>query len=513
MSLTVAEVQQRDLGLPGGWTRTKFGEIYELVYGKSLTKAARNTDGAYPVYGSSGIVDYHDAFLVEGPAIVVGRKGAAGAVTFSRGPCWPIDTTYYVRDCEHIDIRYSYYFLTSLRLGQFDRSTAIPGLNRDDAYDLAVNLPPLSEQRRIVAKIEELFSEMDKGIGNLEKAREQLRVYRQAVLKHAFEGKLTTQWRADNKDKLQSPEQLLARVKKTRSAHHDQKLKEWEEAVRTWELKAGQTRKRPSKPRSFTQPREITPGEMQSLPSLPKNWRLVRLCEIAQIGSGMSVSATRVLEDPIEVAYLRVANVQRGFLDLSEIKFMRIEGSQLPNLQLKRWDVLFNEGGDRDKLGRGWVWQSEISPCITQNHVFRASPYRTSESNSKLLSHWGNTFGQGYFEKTGKQTTNLASINKTVLSEFPVPLIPLEEQDEICKRLERTMTILGTQDEAISVALKQAGLLRQSILQKAFSGQLVAQDPNDEPASALLERIKAQKLAQSHSAKRRNKRRRARATA
>ena len=339
------------------------------------------------------------------------------------------------------------------------------------------------------------------------------KVYRQAVLKHAFEGKLTAQWREDNKDQLENPEQLLARIRRACSARYDHKLKEWEEAIRTWELKSGKTRRRPSRPRKFVQPREIAPEEVQSLPNLPENWCFVRLCEIAQVGSGMSVSVSRVLDDPIRVAYLRVANVQRGFLDLSEIKFMRIERSHLPNLQLKKWDVLFNEGGDRDKLGRGWIWQSEISPCITQNHVFRASPHLASESNSKLLSHWGNTFGQGYFEKTGKQTTNLASINKTVLSEFPVPLIPFAEQDEICNQLDGTMRILDKQDEAISVALKQAGLLRQSILQKAFSGQLVAQDPNDEPASALLERIKAEKVAQTHNAKLRKTRRRVKATA
>ena len=113
-------------------------------------------------------------------------------------------------------LRYSFYFLTSFRLDQFrpihniGRST---GLNRDDAYELVVLLPPLAEQRRIVAKIEELFSELDKGVENLEKARKQLKVYRQAVLKHAFEGKLTAQWREENKDQLENPEQLLARYK------------------------------------------------------------------------------------------------------------------------------------------------------------------------------------------------------------------------------------------------------------------------------------------------------------
>ncbi len=374
------------------------------------------------------------------------------------------------------------------------RGGAMNNISLGDLRSLQILVPPLNEQLRIVEKIEELFSELDKGVESLKTARAQLNVYRQAVLKHAFEGKLTAQWREENKDKLEKPEQLLARIKQERGARYERQLKEWKAAVKGWEER-GKPGKKPAMPSQFKPPRDITPEEIEPLPSIPKRWCFVRLCEVAQVGSGMSVSAARNIDNPIEVAYLRVANVQRGFLDLSDIKYMSIEKYQLASLQLKDWDVLFNEGGDRDKLGRGWVWQAEITPCITQNHVFRASPYLTSESNSKLLSHWGNTFGQKYFNKTGKQTTNLASINKTVLSEFPVPLIPAEEQDEIHKQIDWTMTILDAQERDISVALDQADVLRQSILKRAFSGSLVKQDSGDEPASVLLDRIKAEREA------------------
>ena len=102
-----------------------------------------------------------------------------------------------------------------------------------------------------------------------------------------------------------------------------------------------------------------------------------------------------------------------------------------------------------------------------------------------------NTFGQRYFDKAGKQTTNLASINKTVLSQFPVPLIPYAEQEEICTQIDRSMMSLDAQEQEIARALGMADLLRQSILKKAFSGQLVAQDPNDETAGVLLAKIRA----------------------
>ena len=389
-----------------------------------------------------------------------------------------------------IDERFGFYACKALRLP--DR-----GYSRHYAFLKKSKIPlaPPNEQRRIVAKIEELFSELDKGIESLKTARAQLKVYRQVVLKHAFEGKLTAQWREENKDKLETAAQLLTRIRRQRDALYEQQLKDWKVAIKNWEEKDRQGKRLP-KPRKFRETENIRSDEIDGLPSIPRDWRLVRLCQIAQIGTGMSVSATRTLEDPLDVPYLRVANVQRGYLDLSAVKTMTIEKSQLDRLQLKKWDVLFNEGGDRDKLGRGWIWQSQIAPCITQNHVFRASSFMASKFNSKIISYWANAFGQQYFEKKGKQTTNLASINKTVLSHFPIPLIPREEQEELCKQIEKFMTILDTQEQEITSAFRLAGLLRQSILKEAFSGQLVEQDPNEEPATVLLERIKAERASQ-----------------
>ena len=408
-----------------------------------------------------------------------------------------------------ISRQYLYFFVSSeaFRRQAKHNMTGAVGQRRVSARYMAdhpVPIPPIREQHRISAKIEELFSELDKGVESLKTARAQLEVYRQAVLKHAFEGKLTAQWREENKDKLETAEKLLARIRRERDAHYEQQLRDWKVAIKNWEEK-GRQGKKPPKPRKFRETENIQSDEVDGLPSIPGNWRLVRLCQIAQIGTGMSVSAARILEDPIDVSYLRVANVQRGFLDLSTVKTMTIEKSQLDRLRLKKWDVLFNEGGDRDKLGRGWIWQSQVAPCITQNHVFRASSFMASEFSSKLISYWANAFGQQYFEKKGKQTTNLASINKTVLSHFPVPLIPPEEQEELCKQIDKFMTILDTLEQETTIAFRVAWLLRQSILKEAFSGELVEQDPSDEPAAVLLERIKAEKASQKPRAKTRQR--------
>jgi type I restriction enzyme, S subunit len=164
----------------------------------------------------------------------VGRKGAAGEVHLAESECWPIDTTYYVKAPQNWSIRFHYYLLKCLRLDQHDRSTAIPGLNRNDAYGIEIPVPPLPTQHRIVEKIEELFSELDHGVESLKKAQKQLRTYRQAVLKDAFEGKLTKEWREQQSD-LPTPEELLEQIKAEREAHRERELTEWKKEVEQWE--------------------------------------------------------------------------------------------------------------------------------------------------------------------------------------------------------------------------------------------------------------------------------------
>lgn len=136
-----------------------------------------------PVYGSNGIVGYHSSALIDKPCLIVGRKGAAGAVHKSEIPCWAIDTTYYVIPPENVSLSFLYYLFSSLDFPALDRSTAIPGLNRDDAYAVEIPFPPFPEQERIVNRIEELFSDLDAGVAALERVRAGLKRYKASVLK------------------------------------------------------------------------------------------------------------------------------------------------------------------------------------------------------------------------------------------------------------------------------------------------------------------------------------------
>ena len=137
------------------WPIVELGEVISLEYGKPL-KSENRVDGPYPVFGSNGVVGYHDHYLIEGPAIIVGRKGTAGAVNYCKKPCFPIDTTFYVqiRNQRQLDIRFCYYQLLSIDLEKTNVQAGVPGLNRNDAYRKFIALPPLKIQQNIVAELE-----------------------------------------------------------------------------------------------------------------------------------------------------------------------------------------------------------------------------------------------------------------------------------------------------------------------------------------------------------------------
>ena len=247
-------------------------------------------------------------------------------------------------------------------------------------------------------------------------------------------------------------------------------------------------------------PEPVQP-DTAGLPALPPGWVWASLDMLGEIASGVAKGSKIGADIEVrEVPYLRVANVQRGFLDLSEVKTILATERDIAELTLKNGDVLFNEGGDRDKLGRGWIWRDEVADCIHQNHVFRMRPY-LPEVLPELISHHGNTFGKTWFQNAGKQTTNLASINMTMLRMFPVPLGPADEQRELLTQLELQIEQIDQQERAVELGLKQSSAQRQNILRAAFSGQLVPQDPNDEPASVLLERIRAERATQTAAKK------------
>jgi type I restriction enzyme S subunit len=204
----------------------------------------------------------------------------------------------------------------------------------------------------------------------------------------------------------------------------------------------------------------------------PEEWTWGQLQEIADVRGGVQKGAKpRPGEALREVPYLRVANVQRGWLDLSEMKKIAASEAKIRDLTLRPGDVLFNEGGDRDKLGRGWIWEGQIEECIHQNHVFRAR-LRDAGMQPKFFSWFGNTAGTSYFIDQGKQTVNLASLSMTKLRELPVPIPSAEEQAEIVRRVERLLEVADELLVRVQAASRRVERTSQAVLAKAFRGEL-----------------------------------------
>jgi len=322
----------------------------------------------------------------------------------------------------------------------------INNLRRADLETLTFQLPPLAEQETIVAEIEKQFSRLDEAVANLKRVKANLKRYRAAVLKAAVEGRLVPT-EADLARKegrmYETGSELLKRILSMRR--------------KQWSGRSGYVE--PSDPNA------------EFIPDLPKGWALARLDAIASLKGGITVDKGRKDSSARSVPYLRVANVQRGYLDLSDVKQIDAPAADVEQLRLLRGDILFNEGGDRDKLGRGWIWEDQLADCIHQNHVFRARLF-SSDVESKLVSWWGNSFGKDYFSREGKQTTNLASINITKLSAFPIPIPPAAEQARIVAEVDRHFSLIHGVEEQTESALKRAERLRNSVLACAFTGTI-----------------------------------------
>lgn len=223
-----------------------------------------------------------------------------------------------------------------------------------------------------------------------------------------------------------------------------------------------------------------------ALPSLPSGWRWDRLGNVADVVGGVTKDAKKQSDPTIpEVPYLRVANVKRAALDLGQVTMIRVPETKAQALRLLPGDVLMNEGGDRDKLARGWVWQGEIDDCIHQNHVFRAR-LRT-DLNPYFLSWTANTFGQRWAERNGKQSVNLASISLSMIRKMPVVVAPGAESDAAIQQLHQKLDATSALRKELEKGRARSAALRRAILAAAFSGRLTGFSSDTEVIEEMAE--------------------------
>jgi type I restriction enzyme S subunit len=202
--------------------------------------------------------------------------------------------------------------------------------------------------------------------------------------------------------------------------------------------------------------------------TFPKTWEFVSTRDVAVVGSGVTLGKDLSGIKVVELPYLRVANVQDGYIDTSEMKTVRVPEKDVAQYLLQPGDVLMTEGGDFDKLGRGGVWNGRISPCLHQNHIFRVRPNQALLDPHYLGAVIASEYGKRYFMRIAKRTTNLASINKTQLNAFPFFRPPLPEQQRIVELLSAAECHI----QAIEQAATAHERLKRGLMQVLLTGRM-----------------------------------------
>ncbi len=363
-------------------------------------------------------------------------------------------------------------------------------LTHDRFRTLTIPLPPLAEQKRIVAKIEELFSELEAGEESLRVARRQLGVYRQSLLQQAFAGKLTKKWRTQNPAKLESPAQLLARIQSARQAYYEEQVKDWEAAVKAWES-SGQKGKRPAKP---SEPASTASKEFEGL-EVPQGWAVEQIgnCQTDAL-IGLVRSADVQHAGPAGFRYIKMDRVDmQGNTDLDADVFVECTPDEVVRFSLRKGDILFNTRNSVELVGKvGIVRRDPETPTVYNNNLMRLRLPDCLDPFFVGLQLCAQPFRQR-MEKVKKATTSVAAVYGKDFWPLPVVLCSLPEQQEIVRLLDAQFEVVARNEREIDAALQRSAALRQAILKKAFTGRLVPQDPSDEPATQLLARLRAER--------------------
>ena len=500
-TMTVAELIDADtsglLGKHATWERVPLAEVAAILNGAPFDSALFSTTEGMPLVRIRDVTTgqtntyytgtYEDAYLVHQGDLLVGMDG-----DFNSGFWGPKTALLNQRVCKISPIEPFYdKRLLALALPGYlaainanTPSVTVKHLSSRTIGEIGLPLPPAAEQTRIVAKLEELLSDLEAGVAELKAAQKKLAQYRQSLLKAAVEGALTAEWRTQHQP-TETGAQLLQRILQERRAR-------WEARQLAKFAEQGKT---PPKDWQKKYPEPVQP-DTTGLPELPQGWVWAsgeQLCEF--ITKGTTPPKELDPRGQKTIPFLRVTNLtDRGELDLSDGVFVSVETHRgfLARSAVYPNDVLMNIVGP--PLGQVAV----VPPTFAEWNINQAiAIFRAVEGvlPSFICRFLLSPVAQQWLKARSKTTAGQTNLTLEVCRSLPFPLPPKDEQQALLGSIETAMKALASQEQAIDHALQQSTAQRQNILRAAFSGQLVAQDPHDEPASALLERIRAERAA------------------
>ena len=490
-------------GLPNGWAATTLDAVADWSSGGTPSRKRADFFGGDIPWVKTG--ELTDKYVLETEEMLtelgvknssakVFPKGSVGiamyGATIGKVSIWGIDASTN-QACAVarpiagvVSSEFLYHFLSSERAALVGegKGGAQPNISQGLLKAWPIALPPLDEQRRIVERIEALFDEIDRGVESLRNVRRMIALYRQSLLKSAFEGRLTAEWRAENADNLESPDALLTRIRKERARRYEAALGEWEEATARWRAH-GEQGKKPAKP---TRPKSTQAVSNDRL-AVPPAWATAPLCGIAfEAVLGKMLDRQKNRGEPR--VYLGNINLRWGSFDVDSEKKIPIEDHEVPRYGVRAGDLIICEGGEP---GRCAVWDGDCNQVFIQKALHRV---RFTRSYSSRFAYFFFRFAAvaGLLEShyTGSTIKHLTG---RALAEVLLPICCPLEQLEVVRTLESHLEAAAKLDAEVDANLVRSEALRQSILRRAFSGQLVPQDQADEPASALLARVRAER--------------------
>jgi type I restriction enzyme S subunit len=356
-------------------------------------------------------------------------------------------------------------------------------------------LPPKNEQRRIVSKIDELFSRIDEGERALERVQKLVERYRQSVLKAAVTGELTRGWREKNKDKLESGEALLARILKARR-------EAWEKAELAKMKAKGITPANDKWKEKYEQP---ATADSSDLPALPDGWTWASAEAVCvSVHSGTTPERPLLQATPSNgVPFIKVYNLTfDGSLDFSvDPTYVDTEhhSKHMGRSRTLPGDVLTNIVGP--PLGKVSVVPATYREWNINQAVVGFRPSKGLR-NDLLSIYLQSEVAKGWLRSTTKTTTSQVNLAVTTCRRLPVPIPPEHEQELICELVEKSVSYADDMLAAIQDSSSHSASLRQSTLKAAFGGRLISQCPSDEPAAILLARIAAERATTTAAPKR-----------
>ena len=378
-------------------------------------------------------------------------------------------------------------------------------------------LPPLAEQQAILAKTEAIFSNLDNGIANFKKAKEQLKIYRQAVLKKAFEGELTKKWREGYVEthgrasqpasqppsplalqlppQLPTAEDLLKQIKQERQNHYNQQVEEWKKAVKQWE-KNGKKGKRPSR---ISKPKElpnVKDSDVETYENLPNTWQWSKFGNVTYKIGDIDHKMPKTVSNGYP--YLSTGDLNKdGTIDFSGAKTISKEDFDRLALKIKpeKGDIVFPRYGT---IGRNILIDFDKEFLVS--YACAIIKNIKSLMSSKFALHYSlSPVIKKEIKKYTVETTQ-ANIGIASIENFVFPLCSTEEQNQIVQEIEFRLSVCDKMEQSITESIEKAEALRQSILKKAFEGKLLSKAEIElckaaadyEPASELLKKIKAE---------------------